>query len=221
MPQNLEKPANKPKSGATASSNTQARIADLSKSSDFKSRRAVTIENREPEEIYRFWRDFANLPVFMKGLSKVTPHADLKSHWEVRLKSGYKASWDAEIVQDEPGRLISWRSLKGSEVETDGLVHFTKGPGEKSVVVSLAMNFAVPGGKLTELVAHLTGENPDSLAQINLHRLKAYMETGEIPTTEGQSSGRDEDNQDNKNRQDDEDKQNEQDEEDSENSAKH
>jgi uncharacterized membrane protein len=52
------------------------------------------------------------------------------------------------------------------------------------------MDYSVPGGKLTEFLTFFSGESPDILILTNLHRLKAFLETGEIPTTEGQSSGR-------------------------------
>ena len=54
------------------------------------------------------------------------------------------------------------------------------------------MDYSVPGGKITELIAKMRGEDPDSLAIINLKRLKAFLETGEIATIEGQPSGREE-----------------------------
>jgi len=53
------------------------------------------------------------------------------------------------------------------------------------------MTYHVPGGRLTELAGQAAGEDPYSLTLTNLRRLKAYLETGEIPTIEGQPSGRD------------------------------
>jgi hypothetical protein len=52
------------------------------------------------------------------------------------------------------------------------------------------MNYSIPGGKLTEWTTLFSGEDPDTLTITNLKRLKAFLETGEIPTTKGQTSGR-------------------------------
>ena len=88
--------------------------------------------------------------------------------------------------------MISWRSLPDSEVETKGSVWFTHSPRNEGTIVSLGMAYSIPGGKLTELLTKITAEDPNSLSNLNLRRLKAYMETGEVPTTEGQVSGREE-----------------------------
>lgn len=152
---------------------------------------SVTI-GKTQAEIFAFWRDFKNLTLFMKDIKDIRIISAKKSHWTVALKSGLKAEWDAEITAERVNEMIAWKSLKGSEVETSGSVWFSPAPGDRGTVVSLIMDYSVPGGKLTELLTKITGEDPDSLAFINLRRLKAYLETGEIPTTEGQSSGREE-----------------------------
>lgn len=156
-----------------------------------KSRYAVTVRE-SLENVYTFFRKFENFPLFMKDVEEVTELSGNRTHWVVQLKTGPKAEWDAEIVQDLPNELISWRSVEDSEVDTFGEVKFHRDPGGKGTVVSLTMDYKVPGGKLTEFLTMFTGEDPDSLAKINLRRLKALLETGEIPTIEGQPSGREE-----------------------------
>ncbi|HXQ33867.1 MAG TPA: SRPBCC family protein, partial [Anaerolineales bacterium] len=37
--------------------------------------------NRSPQELFEFWRDFQNLPLFMKNLESVTVIDSKKSHW--------------------------------------------------------------------------------------------------------------------------------------------
>jgi uncharacterized membrane protein len=157
-----------------------------------KSRHAVTI-NRTPQEVYSFWRDFKNLPLFMKDLAQVQEHSEILSRWTVKLKYGALIEWETQITRVEPGVMISWQSLPGSDVTTAGSVWFTPTNSGCDCVVNLSMDYIVPGGILTEGTTFLLGESPDLLAQINLKRLKAYLETGEVPTTEGQSSGREED----------------------------
>jgi uncharacterized membrane protein len=157
-----------------------------------KSRRAITIEDRNPMEVYLFWRDFQNISKFMQGVSNVQLLGDGRSKWKVLLNTGIEASWEVEIIEDQPGVMISWQSLEESEVTSNGAVWFSRAPQNSGTVVSLTQNYSVPGGKLTEILTMLRGEDPDSLTQINLRRLKSFLETGEIPTIEGQPSGRDE-----------------------------
>lgn len=174
--------------------------ADQSKKKFFEShqtennrnRYAITIEDKKPSEVYTFWRDFKNLTLFMKGLSEIHILSPQKSHWVVELKSGVKAEWDAKITQEQFGEMISWQSMPDSQVTTKGTVYFTKASGNEGTQVTLSMEYSVPGGKLTELATALMGESPDQLVQINLKRLKSYLETGEIPTIEGQPNGEEE-----------------------------
>lgn len=153
---------------------------------------AVTI-GKPQEDVFAFWRDLKNLSFFMKDLKDVQVISDKKSHWVVEIEAGLTAEWDAEITNERPNEMIAWRSVEGSEVQTSGAVWFHPAPAGMGTVVSLILDYKVPGGALTEWLTKLTGEDPESLAFTNLRRLKCYLETGEIATTTGQSSGRDED----------------------------
>ncbi len=159
---------------------------------DDLSHHAVTILKTQ-EEVFKFYRNFQNLALFMKDLKQVQVMSDKKSHWVVELEKGLSAEWDAEITAERANEMIAWRSLDGSEVETSGTIWFRPAPAGKGTVVSLLLDYKIPGGKLTEWLTLLNGEDPNSLAYINLRRLKAFLETGEVPTIKGQSSGRDED----------------------------
>lgn len=155
-------------------------------------RYAITI-GKDPLQVFTFFRDFKNLPLFMKDLTMVEPLSDKRSHWRVDLKSGAKVEWNAEIVNEIPAKEISWISLEGSSVHTSGTLTLEKAPAGLGTVVALTMDYSIPGGKLSEFALLFTGETPSLLIMNNLKRLKALLETGEIPTTEGQPSGREED----------------------------
>lgn len=163
-------------------------------SAEPKSRFTVTIR-RPPEEVFAFWRKLSNLPLFMKDLTSVLEVSPKKSHWTVTLKSGLQVEWDAIISHEEPGQMIAWQSVEDADVTTQGTVWFLRAPADLGTEVTLMMNYEVPGGHLTELATALVGESPDLLVQTNLRRLKAYLETGEIPTIEGQPSGRDDESE--------------------------
>ncbi|AZZ35526.1 cyclase [Bdellovibrio sp. qaytius] len=157
-----------------------------------KIHRSITI-NKSPAEIYTFFRNFANLPYFMKDLIALTVNSETMSHWVVQLEHGPKVEWNAEITEDKYAETISWRTVGKTEVEQAGTIWFSKAPRDLGTVVRLHMAYTIPAGKLGKFATHLVGEDPDSIMLINLSRLKAYLETGEIPTTKGQPSGRDED----------------------------
>lgn len=157
---------------------------------DKKNYRSITIEDRRPENVYQFFRNLENLPYFMKGVLFVRAITPVKSRWGIQLKSGHKLEWDSDIIDEIPGVMISWQSLAGAEVTTSGAIWFIKAPRGKGTIVNLSLNYDLPSRKAAELTPLFTSEDPDSLAITNLRRLKAFLETGEIPTISGQASGR-------------------------------
>lgn len=158
-----------------------------------RARHSVTINKTTPQQVYEFFRNFKNLPLFMKDLASVEIKSPKLSHWTVQLENGITAQWDAEIISEQLGEMIAWQSVGNSEVKQAGSVWFLQAPANLGTIVRLSMNYTIPGGKISELATRLMGEDPDSLIVTNLRRLKSYLETGEIPTTKGQPSGRDED----------------------------
>src|SRR5439155_827395 len=113
------------------------RAAAVSARRGVKVVRAVTI-SKSADELYRFWRNFENLPHFMRHLESVTCE-DGRSHWVARGPAGMSVSRDAEIINEEPNRLIAWRSLEGSQVSTAGSVHFTPAPGDRGTEVRVVL----------------------------------------------------------------------------------
>lgn len=154
-------------------------------------REAVTIL-RPLEEVYAFWRDFSKLPLYMKDLVRVDELSPTRSRWVLDLPRGPQTEWIAEIVAERPNEMISWETREGDNVQQAGTVHFQKAGGGRGTVVSLTMKYTITGGKVTELATKVMGEDPKTLAMSNLRRFKAYLETGEVPTVEGQPSGREE-----------------------------
>ncbi len=150
--------------------------------------KSITV-NSTPKELFRFWRDYENLPRFMEDLESVTELDETTSHWVANGPGGKRFEWDAEIYNEKENELIAWRSLPGADITNAGSVHFEEAPGH-GTYVKVVLNYNPPGGKAAALLAKLFRKEPGQLVEHNLRRLKQLVETGEIPTTEGQSSGR-------------------------------
>ena len=155
---------------------------------DIHIEKSITV-NSTPKELFRFWRNFENLPRFMEDLESVTKLDETRSHWVANGPGGKQVEWDAEIYNEKENELIAWRSLPGSDVTNAGSVHFEEAPGH-GTYVKVVLNYNPPGGKAASLLAKLFGKEPGQLIEHNLRRFKQLIETGEIPTTEGQTSGR-------------------------------
>ena len=151
--------------------------------------KAVTI-NASPEELYRFWRRFENLPLFMHNLEKVEVHDEKRSRWVAKGPAGTLVEWEAEIINEVPNELIGWRSVEGSQVDNAGSVHFTPAPAGRGTEVKVVLRYDPPAGVMGARISKILGEDPAMNVQEDLRRLKRLVETGEIPTTDGQASGR-------------------------------
>lgn len=138
------------------------------------------IVKRSPEEVYRFWRDLANLPTFMTHLESVEVTGDTRSHWKATGPGGKTVEWDAEIVDDQPNARIAWRSLEGSEVDNSGSVQFERAPGGRGTLVRVEVQYSPPGGIIGATVAKLFGEEPGQQVDHDLRALKQVLETGEV-----------------------------------------
>ena len=155
----------------------------------FKIEKSVTI-NRSPAELYRYWRNFENLPRIMSHLEEVRGNDPIYSHWMVRGPAGTSVEWDAMVYNDKENELIAWRSLEGADVDNAGSVHFVPAPDGRGTEVRVALIYDPPAGVVGATIAALFGENPEQQIEEDLRRFKQVMEAGEVPTTEGQPSGR-------------------------------
>jgi uncharacterized membrane protein len=142
-------------------------------------RKAITI-NRTPEEVYRFWRHLENLPRFMAHLESVRVLDDRRSYWKAHAPLGLMVEWTAEMVEERPNELISWRSVEDSQVPNSGTVRFVRAPGDRGTEVHLDIRYDPPAGAVGAAIAKLFGEEPSQQVDGDLRRLKQVLETGEV-----------------------------------------
>ena len=150
--------------------------------------KSITVK-RPRQEVFDFWRNLENLPRFMYHLQSVDAADDWRSHWIVKAPAGTALEWDAEIVDEEPGEFISWRTVAGSEIEHAGAVRFKDAPADRGTEVEVDFGYDAPGGKAGALIARLFGAEPSQQVADDLRRFKQVMETGEVVLSEGSLRG--------------------------------
>jgi uncharacterized membrane protein len=151
-------------------------------------RKSITL-NRPADPLYRFWRDFANLPRFMHNLESVQVLGERRSRWKAHGPGGIPVEWESEVTDERPGELIAWRTVPGSQVEHSGVVRFTPAPGGRGTEVTVEMDYTPPGGALTATMAWLVGQAPGQQIAEDLRRFKQLMEAGELVVSEALVSG--------------------------------
>ena len=157
--------------------------------------RASALIHAAAEDLYNKWRDVEAAPLWQEQIESVTRTGETTSHWVMRSGSkdddkdkhnGKTTEWDSEILRDEPGRRIAWKSI-GGESDNAGEVVFEPAPGGRGTMVTILQEFRM--GKLASAWETFVGRNPKQAVIENLRHFKALAETGEIPRTQGQPHG--------------------------------
>ena len=162
-----------------------------SRAATVNARKAIKVERsiqvrRSPDALYTLWRDFSNLPRFMRHLDSVRCSDDLHSHWVAHLPGGKHVEWDSEIVNDIPGQLIAWKTVGDPDIAHAGSVHFTpRGAGASEV--RIVFDYEPPFARTIGTIASHLGLTPDSLINGDLERFREYAET--MPQSAAGSSG--------------------------------
>jgi uncharacterized membrane protein len=147
--------------------------------------RTSALIQRDPDELYAMWRDVERVPTWQEQITQVLLTGDRTSHW-VMESDGKTIEWDSEILADEPGKRIAWRSI-GGDSDNAGEVVFEEAPGGRGTSVTVLQEFRM--GKLTSAWETFVGRNPKQAVIENLRHFKALAETGEIPRVQGQPHG--------------------------------
>ncbi|MFD1787155.1 SRPBCC family protein [Sphingomonas floccifaciens] len=170
-----------PPATAKASSVTAAEAQAFGGSKgDSIAARAVTI-NKPADELYAYWRDFANLSTFMDNVVEISPIDTKRSHWVVKAPGGRTVEWDAIVTEERDGQLIAWESAEGADVANAGRVEF-RDAGARGTVVTATITYDPPAGLIGKVIAKMFQREPAIQARRDLRRFKQLMETGEIAT---------------------------------------
>ncbi|WP_292037182.1 MULTISPECIES: SRPBCC family protein [unclassified Brevundimonas] len=137
--------------------------------------------NRPRFDLYAFWREFRNLPLFMPNVRSVS--ADGRD-WTIAGPGGFDVELETEIVEDRPGEKIAWRSTEAADVDHEGWVEFRDNAFGRGTEVRVMISYDPPAGAVGKLVAKVMQREPRIQARRELRRFKQLMETGEVSTSQ-------------------------------------
>jgi uncharacterized membrane protein len=129
---------------------------------------------RPVQEVYRFYRDFANLPAFIGDVVAVEEVAENTYRWVVAGPFGTRISLRVTITEQHVDRLIRYQS--------DGVLHgrwelsFTPDPAGGTLVRE---QLVMPLGVLGRAALAVIGKFPDREVAANLTMLKQVLEGGD------------------------------------------
>jgi uncharacterized membrane protein len=134
------------------------------------------------DEVYQFWRDFENFPLFMNHVKEISVQNDISS-WKVAGPVGSTVEFQSRITQDIPNDTIAWETLPDSQVRSAGFVRFDENR-DGSTRVTVQMTYLPPAGVAGHAVAQLFGVDPRQSMHEDLIRLKTLLEEGKTSTDE-------------------------------------
>lgn len=138
------------------------------------------VVNLPAGETFAFWRRPSNFPRFMRHVESVEELDSRRSRWTVAGPAGREAAWDAEIVDEEPGRALSWRTVGDAEIRHGGRVEFHEATAGRGTVVSVRIRYESPAGAIRPALAKVFADDPETQIQADLRRFQQLAETGEI-----------------------------------------
>lgn len=124
---------------------------------------------------YDQWTQFESFPKFMEGVDRVVQLDDTTLEWTATI-AGKTKHWRAEIVEQRPDELISWRSIEGAH--NDGVVRFEPlGPNRTHIVLQLDVE---PEG-LVEKAGDALGV-VERRVRVDLERFRDFIEARGVAT---------------------------------------
>lgn len=148
---------------------------------------SVTIQ-RAVEDVFRFYRDFKNLPSFLGDVMAVEQAGPATSRWTIQGPLGIRINWIIKVTEELVNELIRYETVTSPELRTYWEIYF--GPGSEDGETEVREVMRAPLGELGRAALPLIGKFPDKEVASNLHRLKQVMETGRVTDTSYSVAGK-------------------------------
>ncbi len=148
---------------------------------------SVTIQ-RPVEEVFRFYRDFKNLPRFLGNVMDIEQIGPATSRWAIQGPLGIRANWTMQVTEERTNEVIRYETATSPLLRTCWEIHFA--PGSEAGETEVREVMKVPLGRLGRAALALLGKFPAEEVAANLRRLKQVMETGRVTDTSYSVAGK-------------------------------
>jgi uncharacterized membrane protein len=143
--------------------------------------RAATTIAQPVETVYAFWRNLDHLSMALPSTVTIERLDDRRSRWSLAPAQGSAATlatWTAEIISDEPEKVIGWQTLEDADIVSAGSVQFKEAPAGQGTEVFVHMQYSPPFGRVGAGLASLFGRGADGVVDQCLRDIKRYLELG-------------------------------------------
>jgi uncharacterized membrane protein len=147
----------------------------------------VTI-HRPIDDVFRFYRDFSNLPRFLGDVMAIEPLDRSTYRWTIQGPLGVRVKWTVKVTEEITNDLIRYETVTSAGLRTYWDIHFAPGSDAGQTEVREVMK--TPLGRVGRAALALIGKYPSEEVSSNLHRLKEVMETGRVSDTSYSVAGK-------------------------------
>jgi uncharacterized membrane protein len=141
--------------------------------------------------------DLRNFPQFFENLEKIETVKGSTSKWFFRGKDDFfnedEISMDLKFQSLNAEKTLVWKTEDTAGFDYTIAIHLEPAQANRGTVVRIMTSYDSKTSEILSKVEKLFGKDANVMAKKNLQRLKAFCETGHVPTIEGQPSGRDSD----------------------------
>ncbi|KYG63785.1 hypothetical protein AZI86_13255 [Bdellovibrio bacteriovorus] len=160
---------------------------------------SATIYKKTVSEVFDLLRNVENFPQFFESLKKVETAGEGKAQWYFQgIPSEGFSSHDSFSVPmnvqfDQSNNSLVWKAEDKAGFDYTIAIELLPAPADRGTIVRLMVAYENMLGEIAGKFEKIFGKDAEVTSKKNLQRLKAFCETGSVPTTEGQPSGREED----------------------------
>jgi uncharacterized membrane protein len=140
------------------------------------------VVNLPRKEAYAFWRSVGDYPKFMKHVGSVEELDAKRSRWVVDGPAGRSVTWESEIVEEDPGRVLAWRTTGRSDVRHGGRVELYEATAGRGTVVCVRLSYEAPARRGHAALSRVFRDDPETQIRGDLRRFKQVAEGGEAST---------------------------------------
>jgi uncharacterized membrane protein len=163
---------------------------------DGEAKRPLSTTIQKPiAEVAAVLRNIQNFPLFFENLETVETLDAKKSTWRFKNASDVEISLSIpmSIQFDVYDQGMIWQSEDAAGFKYSIAIQLESAPAGRGTVARMMVSYDNLAGEIAGKVEKLFGKDALITSRKNLQRFKALCETGHVPTIEGQSSGREED----------------------------
>jgi uncharacterized membrane protein len=140
------------------------------------------------DEVFRFYRDFRNLPRFLGDVMAIEQTGPATYRWTVQGPLGIRMKWTARVTEERANEFIGYEVVPLPGLKTAWAIYFS--PASETGTMEVREVMKTPFGRVGRAGLALIGKPPAGEVPANLQRLKEVMETGTVTDTSYSVAGK-------------------------------